>query len=88
MKKQDLSPKKSLEKLDQSQRQLWQLKEELGTYGGLLTNLNQDEIHNDKLFGLGLSLERISKKIGRINDRLGCIKLRIKRDVEEYNLEI
>lgn len=56
--------------IDQCQRTLRGLQAETRGYSSLFKNLSRCELEEGDLYGVGLSLERVSRKLGEIADRL------------------
>lgn len=57
-------------RLQKCQKRIWIYQNELKSYAALFQNLGQCEIKAEDLYGIGQSLERISRNLERISDHL------------------
>lgn len=57
-------------RLDTCQRRLWNYQNELKSYSTLFQNLGNCEIPGEDLYGFGLALERLSKRLEKISECL------------------
>jgi hypothetical protein len=60
------------EKMTQCQERLLDAHLELNSLGALLCNIGNSELSGDDLFGTGLILRRLSKRISKISDMLSA----------------
>ena len=59
---------------DECQTELWENLRELDSYAALFCALENAEIRGEKLYGVGLALERISGSLERIHGKLARIR--------------
>jgi hypothetical protein len=59
--------------LDQCQTQLWKIKSELCGFCGLFRNMANCDFSSEEFMGIGMSLERLCKRIERTSDNLSLI---------------
>lgn len=61
------------ETIDKCQTQIWKIRRELESYAVLFKGFNLAEVEGEALYGTALALERMSKKLDKVNDRLSQI---------------
>jgi hypothetical protein len=56
--------------IDKCQIKIWESQSQLRGVGALLKNMGECELSPDELYGVGVVLERISKRLCKISDKL------------------
>lgn len=67
------------EAVDKCQQQVYALHLEIAAQGAFFRNLNNCDFSLDELYGVSLTLIRISKRLGKIHDLLGRVTVESKK---------
>ena len=54
--------------LDICQVRLWEVRMELESYSELFRNLGGEDFNSERMMGVGIALDRMSKRLDRVNE--------------------